>query len=117
MNDAITIRVYEVVGSSSCVAADDGQQVYVRTAAIIESDRRVVLSFANVATLTSAFLNTTIGQLYSRFTDEQVREHLSVVDMDPDDLALLKCVVDTAKNYFKNPGRFDAAREEVLGAA
>lgn len=34
--------------------------------------------------------------------------------MQPDDLALLKRVVDTAKQYFKDPERFNKAVEEVL---
>ncbi len=116
MNDAITIKIYEVVGNVSCVAADDGQEIYERSAAIIESGRNVVLSFVNVTRLTSAFLNTAIGQLYSKFTEQQVRDHLKVVEMGADDLGLLKRVVDTAKSYFKDPRRFDRAREEIVGS-
>ena len=35
--------------------------------------------------------------------------------MQPDDIALLKRVVETAKEYFKDPKRFDKAVQEVIG--
>lgn len=114
MNDKITIKVYEVVGSSACVSADDGQMVYEQIAAAMRSGRNVELSFLNVSSLTSAFLNPAIGQLYDQFSDDQIREHLSVTEMENDDRALLKRVVETAKRYFKDPVRFNNAQKEIL---
>lgn len=109
MNENIAVSVFEVVGSPLCVASGDGQKVYERLAAALRRDRGVLLSFRNVSTLTSAFLNAAIGQLYGEFKEEQVRELLSVEDMDPDDMDLLKRVVDTAKLYFEDPRRFNEA--------
>jgi len=40
---------------------------------------------------------------------------LSVTDMDPDDMLLLKRVVETAKEYFSDPQRSEMARREALG--
>jgi len=74
-----------------------------------------VLSFHNVSTLTSAFLNAAIGQLYGEFSEEQIRALLKVQDMQSDDLALLKRVVETAKEYFKDPQKFDQAVRDELG--
>ncbi|MCZ7667862.1 MAG: STAS-like domain-containing protein [Chloroflexi bacterium] len=75
----------------------------------------MTLSFHNVTTMTSAFLNTAIGQLYGVFSEEQMRGWLKVQDMQPDDLALLKRVVDTAKLYFKDPQTFEHAIRETMG--
>ena len=110
---AIRISIFEVVGSPLCVASGDGQKVYDRLNAALEVDRGVALSFHNVTTLTSAFLNAAIGQLYGTFSEEQIRAQLKVEDMEQDDLALLKRVVDNAKLYFKNPERFDKVVEET----
>jgi hypothetical protein len=114
MSQYLTISVYEVVGSPLCVASDDGQKVHDRIAAAIREGRRVAISFLNVTSLTSAFLNAAIGQLYGSFTEEQIRALLAVKDMQPDDLALLKRVVETAKQYFKDPQRFQEAVREAL---
>ena len=37
-----------------------------------------------------------------------------IVDAAPDDLALLKRVVDNAKLYFKDPQRFDQVIQETM---
>jgi hypothetical protein len=115
MRKNITLNVFEIVGSPLCVASDDGQRVFDRIASAFKEQRNVTLSFLNVSSLTSAFLNAAIGQLYGSYTEEQIRSQLKVKDMQSDDLALLKRVVDTAKEYFKDPKHFDTAVEEALG--
>lgn len=115
MINKILIRVFEVVGSPFCVASEDGQVVHDQIAAALSEGKQVQLSFLNVESLTSAFLNSAVGQLYSNFSEDAIRAALSVTDIPPDDAALLKRVVDTAKQYFSNPARFREATEEVLG--
>ena len=65
--------------------------------------------------MTQAFLNAAIGQLYGIFSEKQIRALLRAQDIEQDDLALLKRVVETAKQYFKDPERFDRAVRETLG--
>jgi hypothetical protein len=110
----LQISVYEVVGSPLCVASDDGQKVYDRVSGALRQGRKVNLSFRNVSSLTSAFLNAAVGQLYGEFSEEEVRANLGVTDISQDDLALLKRVVDTAKEYFKDPARLELARRAVM---
>ena len=114
MPEDIRISIFEVVGSSLCVASSDGQKVFDRLAPALKAHRRVTLSFHNVTTLTSAFLNAAIGQLYGPFSEEKIRSLLKVEDVEADDLELLKRVVDTAKLYFKDPQRFDQVVREVM---
>jgi len=115
MGEPLVIRVQEVVGSDICVASDDGQRLHKLIAAALREGRDVRLSFLNVTSLTSAFLNAAVGQLYGEFSEEQVRKSLSVCDMDQDDVALLKRVVETAKEYFRDPAQFREAHREVIG--
>lgn len=113
MNKTVDISVFEVVGDALCVASNDGQKVYDRLFPALKKQSRTTLSFRNVTALTSAFLNTAIGQLYGEFSEEEIRELLAVKDIEPDDLALLKRVVDSAKQYFKDPGKFKQAIREA----
>ncbi len=115
MSNAVTINVYEIVGSELCVAASDGQKVYDQIQTALQMKKMVLLTFRNVTGLTSAFLNAAIGQLYSTFDEVTIRAGLRVRDMNPEDRALLKRVVDTAKEYFKDPDRFKKANREILG--
>ena len=107
MPEDIRISMFEVVGAPLCVASNDGQKVYDRLAAALKADRRITLSFHKVTTLTAAFLNAAIGQLYGTFSEEKIRSRLKVENVESDDLALLKRVIDNAKLYFKNPQRVD----------
>ena len=114
MSNRLKLSVFEIVGSPLCVAASDGQKVYERLAAIFLEGRQATLSFHHITTLTSAFLNAAVGQLYGRFSEEQIRALLAVQDMQSDDLGLLKRVVDTAKLYFKDPQTFVMALRETM---
>jgi len=113
MSNHLVFSIFEIVGSTLCVASSDGQKVYDRLDPALNEGRGVTLSFRNVTTLTSAFLNAAIGQLYGKFSEEQVRSLLKVQDMQSDDLGLLKRVVETAKIYFRDPQRFDQAVQET----
>lgn len=115
MTENLDLSIYEIVGSPLCVASEDGQKVYERIAAALQEGRTVTVSFQNITSLTSAFLNAAIGQTYGSFSEDEIRAKLRVQDMEPDDRALLKRVVDTAKEYFKDPHRFEQAVEDVLG--
>jgi hypothetical protein len=113
MSNNLVLSTFEIVGSPLCVASSDGQKVYDRLAVALKEGRSIILSFHNITTLTSAFLNAAIGQLYGTFSEEQIRSLLKVQDMQADDLTLLKRVVETAKLYFKDPKKFDQAVQET----
>lgn len=115
MEKVITLMVYEIIGSEYGVAAEDGQKVFEQISKALKQDLKVNLSFKNIKRLTSAFLNVAVGQLYGSHEEEQIRKNLKVIDASDNDLVLLKRVVDTAKQYFKNPERFNRARSDALG--
>ena len=112
MEKNVNISLFEVVGSPLCVASGDGQKVYKRLAAILKEESNAALSFRNVKMLTCAFLNAAVGQLYGNFSEGKIRRLLHVSDIEADDLELLKRVVDTAKQYFKDPDAFERAIRE-----
>ena len=114
MSKNLELSIFEIVGSPLCVASSDGQKVHDRLEIALKDGKHVILSFRNVSTLTSAFLNAAIGQLYGAFGEDQIRALLAVQDMQQDDIALLKRVVDTAKQYFSDPQKFDQAVREAL---
>ena len=114
MRKYIRISIFEVVGNPLCVTSSDGQKVYQRLVAALKADRDVLLSFRNVTALTAAFLNTAIGQLYGTFNEKHIQNLLKVEDVEQNDLALLKSVVDNAKLYFKDPQRFNQVVRKII---
>jgi hypothetical protein len=115
MNELIDLRLVEVVGSSLCLASDDGQKVHDTIVAGFRDGKRVRLSFAGVEALTSAFLNVAVGQLYGESSEEEIRAKLSVGEASQDDLVLLKRVVDRAKEFFRDPKQFQTTAKDLLG--
>jgi hypothetical protein len=112
----LIIRITDVVGSGLCIASDDGDKVHAKIVDAIKRGDKVQLSFAGIQDLTSAFLNSAIGQLYGEFQETQLKASLlPPIEASPDDLALLKRVVERAKEYFKDRERFHKAEREVLG--
>ncbi|MBI5243150.1 MAG: STAS-like domain-containing protein [Elusimicrobia bacterium] len=113
MSELIVVRVYDIIGGPLGVSADDGQRVYDKIAPLLDEGKMVSLSFEQVETMISSFLNAAIGQLYGKFPEDRIRELLSVRDMDDADLPVLKRVVENAKVYFRDPERFKKAIEET----
>ncbi|MFB3786231.1 MAG: STAS-like domain-containing protein [bacterium] len=114
MNEPMTLRIHEIVRQEICVSTDDGQKVFERISAALSNNNKVVVSFLNVGSLTSAFLYVSIGNLYGKFSESQIRSSLEFSDLSYEDQILLKRVVENAKEYFKDPERYERVLREVM---
>lgn len=100
------IRITEVVGSSICVSIEDGNRLHDVIVEAFQKNIPVALSFEGVGRLTTAFLNAAIGQLYNEYAEEDVRARLlPPAGASPEQLSLLKSVVDNAKRFFADRDR------------
>lgn len=113
--EELHINVFNVVGNAICVEADDGNKVFSHISTALKAGKKVILSFQNVDMLTSAFLNTAIGQLYRDFSEKEIRDTLSVIQLEGTDRALLKRVVDTAKLFYKDPDSLEKSINDIMG--
>ena len=111
----IRVSVFNVVGNSFCVDATDGEAVFATLSKAVQQNQPVELSFQNVDMLTSAFLNTAIGQLYRDFSEKQIRDLLSVTEIANEDKVLLKRVIETAKLYYKDPQWLEDSIKKIMG--
>ena len=110
-----TINIVNTVGDSFCVEAEDGQKVFELIKKALCEKRSVTLSFLNVEMLTTAFLNTAVGQLYRDFSEEFIKERLSVENLTNSGAVSLKRVVDTAKLYYKDPEAMQRSINDIMG--
>ncbi len=113
----ITLSTRAIVGSPFCVSTEDGIKVFEEIRRALQQGQAVVLSFAGVDSLTSAFLNAAIGQLYSEFGEMQIQEALSVDHMERSDKILLRKVVENARRYAQDPQSYSDALERAMEAA
>ena len=113
--EKITINVVNIVGDKFCTEAEDGQKVYVVIDKALKEKRKVSISFLNIEMLTTAFLNTAVGQLYRDYSEDFIKESLSVEHLTPSGTVSLKRVVDTAKLFYKNPNAMEQSINDILG--
>lgn len=107
MSKDLMVSLSEIVGSPFCVSTIDGQKVYELLSIALQKNQTVALSFNMVTALTAAFLNIAIGQLYGKFPEEEIKIFLFIQEIDRDDQELLKCVIENAKLYFKDPEKYN----------
>lgn len=113
--DKITIRIYEEIGGDAAISVDDGDAVYKKIDAAITNKILVELDFRNVNLIITAFLNACIGQLYSKYSSEDLNKYLQVINVRKENNSLFNKVIKRAKEYFNNPDDFDKSVNEVLG--
>ena len=109
----ITIKIVNVIGDVYGVEAEDGQKVFDLVIKAFDDKKQVTLSFQNIEMLTTAFLNTAIGQLYKDYSEVFVKENLKVSDVSESGKVALKRVVDTAKLYYKDPEALKRSIDEI----
>ncbi len=109
-----TINIVNIIGDVYGVEAEDGQKVFELIVRAFSENRKVVLSFQNIEMLTTAFLNTAVGQLYKDFSEDYIKENLRVSDISESGKVSLKRVVDTAKLFYKNPDAMQQSINDIL---
>lgn len=111
--DAI-LKVNELTALDIAVSSDEGDKINARIETLLESYQRIVLDFSGIKLLTSAFLNAAIGQLYGKYSNEEIASRISLVNVAPDDLPLFKKVIDRAKEYFQDKKNFSETTDNTL---
>lgn len=108
------INIVNTIGDVYGVEAEDGQKVFDLIVKSFKDKKKVNLSFQNIEMLTTAFLNTAIGQLYKDYSEIFIKENLKVTDISDSGKVSLKRVVDTAKLYYKDPDALKRSIDEII---
>lgn len=110
----VEIKIYEKLGASTAISTDDGNIIFKQITGIITKGGTVVLDFSGMTLLTSAFLNATVGQLYGKYSSEELQKSLTIANMSADDKTLLIEVIERAKAYFASPEEFEESIAKEL---
>lgn len=108
------LDVSEIINSDSAVSAIDGNLVFAEIDKIISANGNVELDFSGINILITAFLNSAIGQLYSKYEGEQLNKMLKLTNVAEEDKILFKKVVERAKEYFANKKEFEDSANDAL---
>jgi hypothetical protein len=99
MNQDVILKVKDSCGSH-CVGIEEGEKVFDRIEEAFKSGRKICLNFEGVLTITSSFLNASVGRLLAYFKEEDVEENLIWSGLDRRDEELIRLVISNAKEHF-----------------
>jgi hypothetical protein len=117
-DDGMTEKICasDAVGCKFCVSSEDGQILYEKIKEALIGGRKVSVSFRNAVDISSAFLDSAIGQLYKgQFSEKELKEKVTFSDLSKEDSFLLGRVILRAKYYCGDPKQLDVAVCELLG--
>jgi len=110
----VHLSVFELIGDPFAIGATDGTLLYERIADALRHGETIVVSFAKLEIVSTAFLAEAIGRLYGEFDEELIREKLRIEDAEERHLVMLDGVIRAAKDYYADPEGYNAAIEEML---
>lgn len=90
----------EVASTAFCVSSVDGHKLHEVIFDTLSRDGEVNVSLSHVRRLTTAFLNSALGQLYNEFPFETVDRKVRFLDGTPQFSSLVERVRKRAKIYF-----------------
>lgn len=101
--------IKDIINSELAVSTENGNKVFEIVDSYLQQKEKVELDFAGITIMITAFLNAAIGSLYSKkeYTGEFLNEYLKLENVEKDDRALFKDVIQRAKEYFANKESFE----------
>ena len=96
------IRVYDEISGDSAINPEKGDSIFKKIDDALTKGLYVTLDFQNVNFVITAFLNTAIGQLYSKYTSSQLKESFSIINVKEEDMPRFNSVIANAKIFFES---------------
>lgn len=107
------IRVSTMVENGFCVSPCDGDRVHEAIKNAVSTGKSVSVSFRDVRSISAAFLESAIGQLYNGETRAEDIEKISF-DTTPGRMLLIERAIREAKDYYKDPDGFKIKMQQLL---
>lgn len=118
-NNYITMKhliIKDIINSELAVSTENGEKVFEIVNSYLEKEEKVELDFAGITIMITAFLNAAIGKLYGKkeYTPAFLNEHLKLENVEKEDRALFKDVIQRAKEYFADKESFERTNKNAI---
>lgn len=108
------IVVEQVIGSPSALTVEQGNLVYEKIISGLEAKKKIVLDFSNIESIITPFLNVAIGKLYEKYTSDQLKENIDIINQPEGTNRKLNMVIRNAKNFYADKVGFNKIVESVM---
>lgn len=99
-------NVAEIIDSPSALTQEQGDIIYRLVSEAIDKQKEIHLDFKDVESMISPFLNNAIGQLYGKYTSEQIKTFLRLDNFPQNKNSTLNIVISNAKKFYENKQQF-----------
>jgi len=103
----INIKISDLINNTFAVTTEEGEILFNEILKNFEEGNKIILDFTMLEIIISTFFNASIGQLYSIYDGQFLKENLSIINLSNDDLNVLAKVIERAKQYFKDKQSFE----------
>jgi hypothetical protein len=109
--------IKNIIDNDFAVSPKEGQKIFDIINNELSKENTITIDFKGVNAMTTAFLNSAIGQLYSKdeYTSDFLRAKLNVVNITQFQKKQLTMVIDVAKNFFNRKDDFRHVKESLNG--
>ncbi len=109
-----TLNIYKLINSNKAITTDSGDLVFKQIIAEFDKGNKVVLDYAEVSFIISAFQNAAIGQLYGTYDSNFIASNLSFENLSIKNLEVLQLVIEAAQLYFQDKNKFEDGLKDEL---
>lgn len=113
-SEHMLVKVKDFIQGTAAVSSDDGDLLFEEINNSLKSNSILTLDFEGITLITTAFLNSAIGQLYSKYTSTDLNNHIKLVNIADEDKILFIKVIERAKEYFQNKKKFDDSANSAI---
>jgi len=109
------ICISDLMGSGVCISSSSGQKVFGALKSVISQGNKVCISFENIKSLSPAFLESAIGQLYNGEVQRNIiAESLLFENVSPGRKLIIDEVIREAKEYYSDPEGYVKKMKELF---
>ena len=112
--DEIYLLLKDILQHDTAITYEDGEKVYALIFQALTEEKKVILDFQGITLVIPAFLHAAIGELYKDFDSDFLNRHLTFINIEETNKALLDMTKELAQEYFSNPEAFERAVKNTL---
>ena len=112
--DEIYLLLKDILQHDTTITYEDGEKVYALIFQALTEEKKVILDFQGITLVIPAFLHAAIGELYKDFDSDFLNSHLTFINIEETNKALLDMTMELAQEYFSNLEVFERAIKNTL---
>ena len=112
--DEIYLLLKDILQHDTAITYEDGEKVYALIFQALTEEKKVILDFQGTTLVIPAFLHAAIGELYKDFDNDFLNSHLTFINIEETNKALLDMTMELAQEYFSNLEVFERAIKNTL---